>query len=85
MKVSPKDLDNLIFALAPLDTKALRDAHLTSYAKGELRCKDANVRYRWDLYWTAVHCGFSFSTDTYNDAHIDTALRNAVPLLIDVI
>ena len=85
MKVSPKDLDNLIFALAPLDTKELRDAHLTSYAKGELRCKDANVRYRWDLYWTAVYRGFSFSKDTYNDAHIDTALRNAVPPLIDVI
>ena len=63
------------------NAKALRDAHLTSYAKGELRCKDANVRYRWDLYWAATALGFAFSKDTYLDAHIDTALRRAVPPL----
>jgi hypothetical protein len=81
MKVSPKDLDNLIFAIAPLDTKDMRDSHRKSYAEGYLKCKDADMRYRWDLYWIAVHRGFSFSKDSYNDAHIDTALRRAVPPL----
>lgn len=81
MKVSPIDLDRLIFAIAPLDTKGMRDSHRNSYAEGYLKCNDADMRYRWDLYWIAVHRGFSFSKDSYNDAHIDTALRRAVPPL----
>ena len=81
MKLLPKDLENLVSALVSLDTETFRDAYLTGYAKGELRCKDLNVRYRWDLYWIAVNDGFAFSEDTYNDAHIYTALRKAVPEL----
>jgi hypothetical protein len=83
MKVSNADLKKIVDAIAPLDTKAARDAHLTSYGKGELRCKDANVRYRWDLYWAAVHRGLSFGHYDYSDAHIDTALRRAIPPLIE--
>jgi hypothetical protein len=81
MKVSSIDIDRLASAIAPLDTEGMRDSHRKSYAEGYLKCKDADTRYRWDLYWIAVHRGFSFGSDEYKDAHIDTALRRIVPSL----
>lgn len=79
MKVSPIDLDRLIFAIAPIDTVEARVTYRNLYS--ELIVKDINARYRWDLYWAATARGFAFSKDTYLDAHIDTALRRAVPPL----
>jgi hypothetical protein len=48
--------------------------------RGEL-VQDIDKRFRWDLYWAAArHApnGLPDSTDGYNDAHIDTALRSIV-------
>lgn len=45
--------------------------------------QDIDKRFRWDLYWAAArHApdgrGMPDSTNGYNDAHIDTALRSIV-------
>lgn len=47
--------------------------------------QDIDKRFRWDLYWAAARRtgGLPDSTDGYNDAHIDTALRAIVPPLGD--
>jgi hypothetical protein len=78
MKVSPKDLDNLIFALAPLDTLERRAKYTSGDYPRANTTKDLWQRYRWDLYWA---CGYKLDNGKYADAHIDTALRNAVPNL----
>lgn len=78
MKVSSIDLDRLIFALAPIDTVELRDRFRAAVASGQIKViKDADMRYRWDLYHMAYGAGFRFAGD-YMTAHIDTALRRAV-------
>ena len=81
MKVSPIDLDRLIFAIAPIDTAETRVTYRTLQKNPRAAVKDIDMRYRWDLYWAATALGFAFSKDTYLDAHIDTALRRAVPPL----
>lgn len=78
MKVSPKDLDNLIFALAPLDTLERRAKYTSGDYPRAHTAKDLWKRYRWDLYW---ECGYELNNGKYLDDHIDTALRNAVPNL----
>lgn len=78
MKVSPKDLDNLIFNLASIDTVELRDKFRNAVVSGQVKvisCADKS--YRWGVYFMAHDAGFRFVGD-YNDAHIDTALRRAV-------
>lgn len=86
MKVSNIDLDRLIFAIAPIDTLQLRKLYLDAVASGTLKSNDPDMRYRWDLYWRAWGAGFRFSEGSdYKDAHIDTALRKAVPPLVEPI
>ena len=81
MKVSPKDLDNLIFALAPIDTVESRDRFRAAVASGQIKIiSDMDKRYRWNLFHFVCDAGFRFAGD-YMDAHIDTALRRAVPPL----
>jgi len=86
MKVSSIDLDRLIFAIAPFDTLSLRKAYLDALASGKLKSNDPDMRYRWDLYHRVWDAGFRFSEGSdYKDAHIDTALRKAVPPLVELI
>lgn len=91
MKVRPIDLDRLIFAIAPLDTPELRSLYQAHQASGKLKAQDLWKRYRWDLLHRARDAGFRFPGEVvywdelgYNDAHIDTALRNAVPELTEL-
>jgi len=83
VKVSPDHLTALSSAIVPLDTRELRDRYRArDIPRGEL-VKDIDRRYRWDLFWMAVRAGNSLpdSTNGYNDAHIDTALRHIVSAL----
>lgn len=76
MKISMKELDELQFAIAPLDTLERRGRYLSAdYPRSEYT-KDLWRRYRWDLYW---ECGYRFESGRYLDSHVDTALRKAVP------
>jgi hypothetical protein len=76
MKISAIELDCLQFAVAPLDTLERRRQYAAGdYPRAE-RTKDLWRRYRWDLYWD---CDFRFDYGRYNDEHIDTALRKAIP------
>jgi hypothetical protein len=76
MKVSAKEFDELLLAIAPLDTVERRKRYLAGdYPRAEYT-KNLWRRYRWDIY---RECGFTFDPGKYDDAHIDTALRKAVP------
>lgn len=76
MKVSAKEYNDLHFAIAPLDTIERRKRYLNGdYPRSEYT-QDLWRRYRWDIYW---ECGYRFESGKYNDAHIDTALRKAIP------
>jgi len=84
MKVKPEHMQTLRVALAPLDTVALR----AEYAAGKFphaeRCKDVDMRYRWDLLYMvhgSVREPLMKALYAYaNDSHIDTALRAIVDL-----
>lgn len=79
MKVSAQDLDRLIFEIAPVDCDALRAKYMAGdFPRGAGAVQDLDKRYRWDLYWHVFDRGFRFNGE-YNDSHIDTALRRAVP------
>lgn len=76
MKISAIELDRLQFAVAPLDTLERRRQYAAGdYPRAE-KTKDLWRRYRWDLYWES---SFRFDYGRYNDDHIDTALRKAIP------
>ena len=84
MKVSSIDLDRLIFAIAPIDTLELRKAFLDAAVSGKLKYNDLDTRYRWYIYNRAWDAGFRFPAGSdYKTAHIDTALRKAVPPLLE--
>lgn len=83
MKVTPRDLDRLIFEIAPMDTKELRDIFRTELAAGRVRAQDPDRFYRWYLFNRAFAAGFRFQ-GSYLDAHIDTALRRAVVPLSEI-
>lgn len=83
MKIKPEHLQALVDAIKPLDTPERR-AHYTSNVKA----KDINKRYRWDLlYISKLKIGDGRGCEGLplyeymNDVHIDTALRSIVPLL----
>ncbi len=85
-KIPTGTVDRMREAIAQLDTPANRQAYATgNYPRAE-RTKDVDVRYRWDLYWAALHKGLLpwdllDDIDDVKDAHIDTALRGIVPAL----
>ncbi len=78
MKVSAEHLSVIAAAIGPLDTPERRACYLGGDFPRADVVRDLGKRYRWDLYWSAVRAGHSLpdSTDGYNDAHIDTALRH---------
>jgi hypothetical protein len=84
MKFSNEDFAALKSVIEPLDTDERREIYRQGNFPLAWKVKDLNRRYRWDLYWLAVRNGNSLpdSTHGYNDAHIDTALRRIVPVII---
>lgn len=75
MKMTPDHFAELKTAIEPLDTAERRAKYLAGDFPRAERCKDLNMRYRWDLYWLARNPDH----DSYlNDTHIDTALRRIV-------
>jgi hypothetical protein len=83
MKVTAEHLAVLRDTLTPLDTDERREAYRSGQFPRASLVQDVDKRYRWDLYWAAARGGRSLpdSTEGYNDAHIDTALRAVVPAL----
>ena len=85
-KIPTGTVDRMREAIAQLDIPVNREAYATgNYPRSE-STKDVNVRYRWDLYWAALHKGLLpwdllDDIDDVKDAHIDTALRGIVPAL----
>lgn len=80
MKVTAVDRDLLANVIEPLDTPDRREAYRAGQYPRSAFTVNVNKRYRWDLYWVAVRNGHTLpdSTNGYNDAHIDTALRSIV-------
>jgi hypothetical protein len=80
MKVSSEHFAILNKIITPLNTNELREKYRWGDFPRAHLVEDLDKRYRWDLYWQAVRNGNSLpdSTDGYNDAHIDTALRKIV-------
>ena len=80
MKVTTAHLAAIREAITPLDTAERR----TLYREGKFpradKVNDLDTRYRWDLYYAAARVtgGVPDSTDGYNTAHIDTALKRVV-------
>lgn len=81
MKMSPEQFETLRAACAPLDTPAHREHYRNGRFPRADRCKDVDMRYRWDiLYAAAVDCR-PFYDAGMHDSHIDTALRRIIPSL----
>jgi hypothetical protein len=86
MKVTSIDLDRLIFAIAPFDTLEVRARFAEAAASGKLRYVDLDARYRWYIFNRAWDAGFRFPEGSdYKTAHIDTALRKAIPPLSEAV
>lgn len=83
MKVTAEHLAEIRAAVEPLDLEEYRVRYRSRDIARADSVQDIDKRYRWDLYWFAVRQGASLpdSTNGYNMAHIDTALRAVVPPL----
>ena len=82
MKITPQDLNAMRKAIAPLDTKDRRARYQArAFPRAEL-VKDIDKRYRWDLLHESGYRAVELY-DYADDTHIDTALRNIVPVLGD--
>lgn len=76
MKITPKQLEHMRSAIAPLDTPAARQQYEAA--------KLSDKRYRWDLMYAAGLTRWTTEVlypSGSNDTHIDTALRTIVPPL----
>ena len=80
----PKDkLEELRVWIDELNTPEQAAAYEEGkFVRSEL-VKDLDVRYRWDLYWAALHRNdptqeWRKFTSELNSDHIDTALRRIV-------
>jgi hypothetical protein len=81
MKVTTRDFNELLFAIAPLDSRERRERYLRGDYPRADKTRDLDKRYRWDLFWVVVDAGFKWKDvgeGGYRDAHIDTALRRIV-------
>lgn len=84
MKLGGAPLARLTECVRGVDTPERRDA----YRRGDFpradRVKNLDMRYRWDVFYAAggfaMFDGMDMPADI-EDAHIDTALRRAVPSL----
>ena len=83
MKVTPEHLAVIREAIESTgyaDDESIRERYRRrEIPRGNL-VQDIDKRFRWDLYWAAArqNGGLPDSTNGYNDAHIDTALRAIV-------
>ena len=83
MKVTPEHLETIREAIAATgyaDDEAIRERYRRREIPRGSLVQDIDKRFRWDLYWAAARQsgGLPDSTEGYNDAHIDTALRSIV-------
>jgi len=89
LKIRPLDLQALRDAVAPEDTHERRQAYCSGNFTSAARCKDWDLRYRWDLLRASrlrlgggVLAKGDLNLYAYlNDRHIDSALRTIVPPL----
>lgn len=79
MKMRPDDFTKLKAAIEPLDTAKRRADYLMGWFPNADRCKDVEMRYRWDLLWDSK--AFSGLPSDLEDEHIHTALKKIIPLL----
>lgn len=80
MKITTEHFEIIAEAIKPFDTPEARKAYNERDIPRAEYVKDIDKRYRWDLFWAAVHYN-QWLGDTirgYADAHIDTALRQIV-------
>lgn len=86
MRINADTVERLRERIAPLDTDARRQAYREGDIPRAEYVKDIDVRYRWDLYSLAwayqlLDTGIGGRDEGLTSAHIDTALRQIVPLL----
>lgn len=79
------ELNHQIYATTLLLGPEFTANYVMKRCDGADRVRDANRRYRWDLFWlTPFQWRDAFLTEVYtycDDTHLDTALRSIVPLL----
>ena len=82
MKMSLSDYAELAAAVKPFDTEANRDRYRRGDYPRSAGTKDVNVRYAFDIFHA---CGWRNPRTNrgglYNDEHLATALRKAIPAL----
>ena len=79
MKMSDEQFRALESACKPLNTEQNRAAYREGRFPRAERCKDVNMRFRWDIFSA---CGIDPSPlyrSGLNDSHISTALRRIIP------
>jgi len=83
MKMQPELFNKLRTAIQKVLDK--NPGIAAKYVAGDFpradRCKDLNVRFRWDLFWASGVSSEMYQADL-TDAHIDTALRKIVPDIV---
>lgn len=86
MKIPQYTFERWREAIAPLDTPELRARYLARDIPRAHTVRDINVRYKFDLLWSAIDSGkIAYGeTNGYNSAHISTALGRIVPKLVAV-
>ena len=84
MKVDKDILERMRGAIAPLDTPERRARYIALDIPFTRPNMDINVRYKFDLLWTAVNSGgITYrELEDYNDTHLSTALGRIVPKLV---
>jgi len=84
MKIDKDILERWREAIAPLDTAERRARYIALDIPFHRPNMDINVRYKFDLLWTAVNTGRILyrELDDYNDTHLSTALGRIVPKLV---
>ena len=84
MKVDKDILERWREAIAPLDTPERRARYIALDIPFCRPNMDLNVRYKFDLLWTAVNGGgITYrELEDYNDTHLSTALGRIVPKLV---
>jgi len=81
MKIPPHVFALIRDAVAPLDTAETRARYEAGDFPRADKVKDINRRHRWDLYWASRINTQVVDSGDWTDAHIETALKKAVPLL----
>jgi hypothetical protein len=83
MRIPPSTLAKMRQAVAPLDTPETRARYANYDFPRATLVKDLSRRYRWDLLWASKF--YDHNADElgqFTNDHIDTALRDIVPILV---